>query len=47
LLTTAAPHRRKSANPHVADAATATGVTDLPRNGGGGDPLLDIFVDKP
>jgi hypothetical protein len=24
-----------------------TGVTDLSRYGGGGDPILDIFVDKP
>jgi citronellol/citronellal dehydrogenase len=24
-----------------------TGVTDLPRYGGGDNPILDIFVDKP
>jgi citronellol/citronellal dehydrogenase len=24
-----------------------TGITDLSRYGGGGDPILDIFVDKP
>ena len=26
---------------------TEAGVTDLSRYGGGGNPILDIFVDKP
>jgi citronellol/citronellal dehydrogenase len=26
--------------------AVETGITDLSRYGGGGDPILDIFVDK-
>jgi citronellol/citronellal dehydrogenase len=26
---------------------TDAGITDLSRYGGGGDPILDIFVDKP
>jgi citronellol/citronellal dehydrogenase len=29
-----------------ADILTASGVTDLSRYGGGGDPMWDIFVDK-
>ena len=28
-------------------ALAETGVTDLSGYGGGGDPILDIFVDKP
>ena len=28
-----------------ADVLTAAGVTDLSRYGGGGDPILDLFLD--